>query len=444
MMTLGQKIQTIRKEAGLSQEAFGEVLHVSRQAVSKWEGDGGVPELDTLILISRRFHVSLNDLLGMEDEEEGLTPPDAPLSPEMQEMQDAMMHPCAPEAPKPEQEQTSDAFSPQTPEANEPKQDKSRIFLSNKAKILLCSVLAGLLLWFAIFRPIAEMKALRAQLSTMQSRITVLENLVSSQNSSLRSTILSVLEEQNDPVSSMDIQVSSCDYSAGNVTLSLSAQLKSTAPETQVQFLLQWTDEAGQTQQNETDWVSAYPNAQAQFTLSLHESDAQLFCCLRLQSADGTIQHSPWKSAGLALSKEALQLQLKGSLYELTSLTYAASFGDSSATTTPENPSLTLYAPFSDLQPRSAQYTLLLDGEIILDMPMTVSHTKNMDEGCYLLSPESDVDFPLKLSLQKGQTLTYLLQVTDNFGQTITFQTTCVAEEDGLVFEDAATPVQAD
>lgn len=444
MMTLGQRIQAIRKEAGLSQEAFGEVLHVSRQAVSKWEGDGGVPELDTLILISRRFHVSLNDLLGMEDEEEeeGFNPPDAPLSPEMQEMQDAMMHPCAPDAPKSEPAQ--EAFSPQTPEANEPKPDKTRISFSNKAKILLCSVLAGVLLWFAIFRPIAEMKALRAQLSTMQSRITVLENLVSSQNNSLRSTILSVLEEQNDPVSSMDIQVSACDYPAGNVTLSLSAQLKSTAPETQVQFLLQWTDEAGQTQQSETDWVSAYPNAQSQFTLPLHENDAQLFCCLRLQSADGTIQHSPWKSAGLALSREAFQLQLKGSLNALTTLTYAASFGDSAATTTPENPSLTLYAPFPDLQPLSAQYTLLLDEEIILDEPMTVSHTAGMDEGCYLLSPMRDTDFPVKLQLQKGQMLTYLLQIQDNFGQTITFQTVCTAEEDGLIFEDAAIPVQAD
>ncbi len=65
MMTLGQRIQSFRKEAGLSQEALGEALHVSRQAVSKWEGDGGVPELDTLILMSRLFHVRLGRVRGL-------------------------------------------------------------------------------------------------------------------------------------------------------------------------------------------------------------------------------------------------------------------------------------------------------------------------------------------------------------------------------------------
>ena len=41
--TLGRRIQEGRKSAGLSQEALGERLGVSRQAVSKWEADGAVP-----------------------------------------------------------------------------------------------------------------------------------------------------------------------------------------------------------------------------------------------------------------------------------------------------------------------------------------------------------------------------------------------------------------
>ena len=43
--TLGGRIQAHRKAAGLSQEALGERLGVSRQAVSRWEADGAVPEL---------------------------------------------------------------------------------------------------------------------------------------------------------------------------------------------------------------------------------------------------------------------------------------------------------------------------------------------------------------------------------------------------------------
>lgn len=68
-MTLGQRIQALRKQHNLSQEALGEKLGVSRQAVSRWEMDGAVPEVDKLIAMSRLFGVSLDDLMGMEEPE---------------------------------------------------------------------------------------------------------------------------------------------------------------------------------------------------------------------------------------------------------------------------------------------------------------------------------------------------------------------------------------
>lgn len=80
-MTLGQRIQEYRKAAGLSQEALGEELGVSRQAVSKWESDGGVPELDTLIAMSRRFGVTLGALLGVEEPAAADTPEPAQPAP---------------------------------------------------------------------------------------------------------------------------------------------------------------------------------------------------------------------------------------------------------------------------------------------------------------------------------------------------------------------------
>lgn len=81
-MTLGQKIQTLRHDAGLSQEGLGEKLGVSRQAISKWEADGAVPEVDKLIALSRLFEVNLHDLLQVEGtsreepEESGEQPPE--------------------------------------------------------------------------------------------------------------------------------------------------------------------------------------------------------------------------------------------------------------------------------------------------------------------------------------------------------------------------------
>ena len=64
--TLGGRIQAGRKAAGLSQEALGERLGVSRQAVSKWEADAAVPELENLIAMSRIFGVTIGALLGVE------------------------------------------------------------------------------------------------------------------------------------------------------------------------------------------------------------------------------------------------------------------------------------------------------------------------------------------------------------------------------------------
>ena len=62
-MTLGQRIQELRKQNNLSQEALGEKLGVSRQAISRWEMDGAVPEVDKLIAMGRLFGVDLNSLL---------------------------------------------------------------------------------------------------------------------------------------------------------------------------------------------------------------------------------------------------------------------------------------------------------------------------------------------------------------------------------------------
>lgn len=66
-MTFGEKIQKLRKEAGLSQEEMAQQLGVSRQAVSKWERDSGYPETEKIIHMSRLFNVTLDYLLNEEN-----------------------------------------------------------------------------------------------------------------------------------------------------------------------------------------------------------------------------------------------------------------------------------------------------------------------------------------------------------------------------------------
>lgn len=67
-MTLGSKIQKLRKEKGLSQEKLATEIGVSRQAVSKWELDESSPDTAKIVAISQLFEVSTDYLLGNEME----------------------------------------------------------------------------------------------------------------------------------------------------------------------------------------------------------------------------------------------------------------------------------------------------------------------------------------------------------------------------------------
>ena len=62
-MQLGQAIAQIRKERGLTQEAFAKMYNVTRQTVSNWENEKSYPDLSTLVKISDEFNVSLDILL---------------------------------------------------------------------------------------------------------------------------------------------------------------------------------------------------------------------------------------------------------------------------------------------------------------------------------------------------------------------------------------------
>ena len=63
-MRFGENLQKIRKKNQLSREALAEMLGVSRQAVSKWELGDGYPEVDKLLLLSKKLNISLDSLLG--------------------------------------------------------------------------------------------------------------------------------------------------------------------------------------------------------------------------------------------------------------------------------------------------------------------------------------------------------------------------------------------
>ena len=57
------RLTQLRKERGLSQEELAEKLHVSRQAVSKWERAESSPDTDNLIVLGQLYGVILDELI---------------------------------------------------------------------------------------------------------------------------------------------------------------------------------------------------------------------------------------------------------------------------------------------------------------------------------------------------------------------------------------------
>lgn len=80
-MLLADKIVTLRKRAGWSQEELAAQLGVSRQSVSKWEGAQSVPDMQKVVQMSRLFGVTTDYLLKEElgEPEPAQSEPDAPL-----------------------------------------------------------------------------------------------------------------------------------------------------------------------------------------------------------------------------------------------------------------------------------------------------------------------------------------------------------------------------
>ena len=65
-MNFSEKLKSKRKEFGMSQEQLAEKLNVSRQAITKWETDGGLPDIENILSIASLFNITVDDLLSSE------------------------------------------------------------------------------------------------------------------------------------------------------------------------------------------------------------------------------------------------------------------------------------------------------------------------------------------------------------------------------------------
>ena len=76
-MELSERLVRLRKQKGLSQFDVAESLHISRQAISKWESGSSVPSADNLKLLSNLYDVTVDFLLNGEENQQIHEPPNA-------------------------------------------------------------------------------------------------------------------------------------------------------------------------------------------------------------------------------------------------------------------------------------------------------------------------------------------------------------------------------
>lgn len=186
--TLGLRIQAGRKAASLSQEALGERLGVSRQAVSKWEADAAIPELENLIAMSRLFGVSVGVLLGVEEAEA------APGLSE-QELQAAQA--------------IAEKYAEQMKPAARP------LWKPLAAVVLVCAVIVGAVQWRVNHR-IAD---LNEQLVTLQMQMNDIQNGVAGQLSGFTAQMRELIQEQDGLISSSQWSINRVDQENGTVSI---------------------------------------------------------------------------------------------------------------------------------------------------------------------------------------------------------------------------------
>ena len=197
--TLGRRIQEARKAAGLSQESLGERLGVSRQAVSKWEADTSVPELENLIAMSRIFGVTIGALLGVEPAAEEPAEEEATETPG-EESGDA-----APDRELTDRELAAvEAIVQKYLEAARRPRWSRRKKLAAGAGACAAGLLIVLVL-NGIF------SSLGRRLDQVQDQVNYVQSSVSSQIGSLTGQLSGLLEEQNSLISDYTIQIQDYD-----------------------------------------------------------------------------------------------------------------------------------------------------------------------------------------------------------------------------------------
>ena len=410
-MTLGQRIQELRKQRGMSQEALGDALGVSRQAVSKWEGDNGIPELDTLIAMSRLFEVTVGQLLGIE---------------EAAEQKSETVN--EPEEGKEDQvEAVLRRYVEQTTKKDE------RSWISRWGWV----VSAAIILTTAFIVMFAQLGSLRSTVRLLRSDLSNLQVDVSNSQSNLsgqiRNTIYDVLAEEANPLSTFDWEIVDFDLDKQTATLRLNATMKEYAAGSKLQFCTAWQKVDDTEGKTDGDWVEG-PNFQSEITLPLNHNTV---ISIRVEDADGNIKEQVIQTPLYELHPDNFHLYARNLTTPFAITTKG--FGLTTETARAEQAYIIIESIFPDFfWPEKAEVTAYVNDVEVMSEVMTIAPSEREEQ----VFNASIKDTYYELTLENGDTLEIVLVVTDNLGRTEQFTTDSMSVQNGeLQRKPAAAPV---
>ena len=410
-MTLGQRIQELRKQRGMSQEALGDALGVSRQAVSKWEGDNGIPELDTLIAMSRLFEVTVGQLLGVEEAAEQKYE----TTNEAEEDKEAQV------------EAVLRRYVEQTTKKDE------RSWLARQGWI----VSAAIILTTAFIVMFAQIGSLRSTVRLLRSDLSNLQVDVSNNQSNLtghiRNTIYDVLTEEANLLSTFEWEIVDFDLDNQTATLRFDATMKEYAAGSKLQFCAAWTKVDDTEGKTDGDWVDG-PNFQSEITLPLNYNTV---ISIRVEDADGNIKEQVIQTPLYELHPDNFHLYARNLTTPFAITTKG--FGITSQTAKAEQAYIVIESIFPDFfWPEKAEVTAYVNDVEVMSEVMTIAPTGREKQ----IFNASIKDTYYDLTLENGDTLEIVLVVTDNLGRTEQFTTDSMSVQDGeLQRKPAAAPM---
>lgn len=406
-MTLGQRIQELRKQKGLSQEGLGEALGVSRQAVSQWEGDNRIPELETLVTMSRLFEVTVGQLLGVEE----------------------TFHQEEEHSDRIDEDRLEAILRKYTVEASTHRQNEPWITRWGWA------VSAAIIATTVIIVLFVQNNSLRSTVKLLQRDVSNLQVQVSNNQSNLvgtiRNTIYDVLAEEARLYHQFEWHLIDFDLENQTATVQLKATLKEYTAGSKLQFTASWRKVDDTEGTTNSDWVEG-PDFTASVTLPLnYHTDIGV----RVESADGTIKEQAVDSIS-ELHPENFNL-FAGDLMAPFAIT-TRSFGVTYTTSKAEQEFIKIFSVFPKfICPEKAVLTAYVNDEEVFSEEMTITPHPS-EKGQHLASIEN---YYFDLTLQEGDSLKVVLLVTDNLGRTEEFVEGGTVKDGRLERGGVTTPV---